>query len=126
MKLTLTNPMTKLGAAVSTYLLASSAYAQTGTDVSSMSSAAASNIYATTEVLSTISYVIGAFFGLVGIMSLKAHADNPGQVPMGKGIGRLAVGALLCALPFALNTAFNSMGVNETQGVGVSGASDRF
>ncbi len=125
MKLTLTNPMTKLGAAVSTYLLASSAYAQ-GITVGDMSATAASNIYATTEVLSTISYVIGAFFGLVGIMSLKAHADNPGQVPMGKGIGRLAVGALLCALPFALNTAFNSMGVNETQGVGVSGASDRF
>ncbi len=121
----LNNLTLKLSAAVSTYLMASSA-AHAQASIINVSGQVSSNIYAVTDVVSTGSYLTGAGFAMAGVMSLKKHAENPGQEPVSKGVGRIAAGAALGALPWVVNTAFNSMGVTEDQGVGVSGNTDRF
>jgi hypothetical protein len=122
MKLTIKNPLMKLSAIVSTYFVSSSAFAQSDSFIG-VSQTASSNIYAATNVISTASYVCGAAFATGGLLSFKKHAENPAQEPINKGIGRVAVGAGLCALPFVINTAFNSMGVDENASVGITNAS---
>ena len=126
MKIKISNPLVKLSAGISAYLMSANAYAQDS--LSSVSQMASSNLYQVSDIISTASYVVGAGFGMAGVVALKAHSENPGQTPVSKGAGRIAAGAGLVALPWVINTAFNSIGTNgnETTAVGVTGSSNRF
>ena len=55
-------------------------------------------------------YIGGAALIGAGALKLKAHAENPGQHPIGHGLGRIVSGSALIALPaFAtwLNSSLN-------------------
>ena len=51
------------------------------------------------DFIAAIAYVLGAVLMLSGALSLKKHAESPATEPMAKGIGRLAVGGAVIALP---------------------------
>jgi hypothetical protein len=65
----------------------------------------------------TGAYVGGTTALMMGAFKLKAHAENPGQTPMAHGLGRLAVGAGLIALPSVGQTILGTTGNNTTDSI---------
>ena len=67
-------------------------------------------------------YVGGAALIGAGALKLKAHSENPGQTPLGHGLGRVGAGAGLVALPSFAQWLIQSLGVNggttTSQGLG--------
>ena len=51
------------------------------------------------------SYIAGLGFAIVGIMKLKAHKDNPTQVPLSQPMVLLIVATLLMFIPSLISTA---------------------
>ena len=46
-----------------------------------------------------VSYMLGTLLGVLGILKIKDHVENPGQTPLQHGVIRLAAGGGLFALP---------------------------
>ncbi len=123
MKLKISNPFTTIGAGVSAYLMAANAYAQ-AQGIGVMATSVAGNFWQATDVISAASYVVGAGFGMAGVMKLKQHAESPGNVSINAGLGRIGAGASLVALPWVVQTAFGTAGVSDQNTVtGVTDAS---
>ena len=53
-------------------------------------------------LISSIAYLFGVLLGALGIMKLKDHVENPGQVPLKDGAIRLVAGGALFALPIVI------------------------
>ena len=68
-------------------------------------------------LLAALSYMFGILLGVLGIMKIKDHVENPGQTPIKDGAIRLAAGGALLALPII----FEAMA--ETTGSDGAGAS---
>lgn len=66
-----------------------------------------------------VSYLVGMLMGVVGVMKLKDHVENPTQTPMKDGAVRLAAGGALFGLPIVFESMLNTIGTN---GVAVSPA----
>ena len=60
-------------------------------------------------LLSGVSYMMGVVFGVLGILKIKDHVENPGQTPLQQGAIRLAAGGALFALPFMFNVMQSSI-----------------
>lgn len=65
------------------------------------------------DVIGAVFYIGGAAFCGAGLLKLKQHADNPTQVKLGEGVGRLSVGAGLLALPYISNAAITTFGYGQ-------------
>jgi hypothetical protein len=59
-------------------------------------------------------YIGGAALIGAGALKLKNHAENPGQHPMGQGLGRVGAGAALIALPAFGTWLNNSLNIGNT------------
>lgn len=70
-------------------------------------------------LLSALSYMFGILLGVLGIMKIKDHVENPGNEPLKNGAIRLAAGGALLALPIV----FESMLETIDQGGAGKGAS---
>lgn len=57
------------------------------------------------KLITATSYVAGVGFALMGMLKLKAHKDNPTQVPLSQPIVLLAIAAGLVFLPSLITTA---------------------
>ena len=57
-----------------------------------------------------ISYLIGLLMGVVGVMKLKDHVENPTQTPLKDGAVRLAAGGALFGLPIVFESMLNTIG----------------
>jgi hypothetical protein len=64
-----------------------------------------------------ISYMLGILLGVVGVLKLKDHVENPSNTPLKDGAVRLAAGGALFALPIVFESMQNTIG---TTGVMVS------
>lgn len=62
------------------------------------------------NLITTVAYISGIAFAVLGIMKLKSHVDNPGNFPMSQGLIRLGVGGGLLALPMVVEAMANSIG----------------
>ena len=78
----------------------------------------AENIVRSTELvpglITAISYALGILLGILGVLKLKEHVDNP-QTPLRTGFIRLIAGGALFSLPLvyeAMETSFN-LGVDN-------------
>ena len=67
------------------------------------------------EIISIFSYIGGAAFAAFGVISLKKHVDDPASEPLKKGLGRLAGGAGLLAIPAVTNIMINTLGLGGEQ-----------
>lgn len=58
-------------------------------------------------LLTALSYLFGIILGVLGVMKIKDHVENPSNTPLKDGAIRLAAGGALFALPIifdAMNT----------------------
>lgn len=61
-------------------------------------------------LLSALSYMFGILLGVLGIMKIKDHVENPQQTPLKDGAIRLAAGGALFALPIIYEAMFETIG----------------
>lgn len=65
-------------------------------------------------LLSALAYMFGIILGVLGVMKIKDHVENPGNTPLKDGAIRLAAGGALFALPIVYEAAFNTIGSGTT------------
>ena len=70
-------------------------------------------------LITGLAYLFGLLLGVLGIMKIKDHVENPGQTPLKDGAIRLAAGGALFALPII----FEAMSQTVDAGGAGAGAS---
>jgi hypothetical protein len=63
-------------------------------------------------LISGVSYMMGILLGVLGILKIKDHVENPGQTPLQQGAIRLAAGGGLFALPIVYEAMRTTIGNN--------------
>ncbi len=61
-------------------------------------------------LFSSISYLTGIGFTIMGLIKMRDYVDNQSQNHMKDALARLGIGAALIALPFAINVAIDTIG----------------
>ena len=64
-------------------------------------------------LISALAYLMGVLIGVLGIMKIKDHVENPTQTPLKDGAIRLAAGGALFALPIITEAMMNTIGEGE-------------
>jgi hypothetical protein len=70
-------------------------------------------------LLTGLAYLFGILIGVLGILKIKDHVENPQQTPLKDGAIRLAAGGGLFALPIVYESMFETVG---NGGAGVKAA----
>ncbi len=110
----------KLGAAMTAGMVAGSAGSAHATNnFGSIASNITASIAALPGLLSALAYLFGILLGVLGILKIKDHVENPTQTPLKDGAMRLAAGGALFALPIIYEAMFVTSG---TGGLGSSAA----
>lgn len=65
-------------------------------------------------LISGVSYMMGILLGVLGILKIKDHVENPGQTKLQEGAIRLAAGGGLFALPIVYEAMMRTIGDNGT------------
>lgn len=65
-------------------------------------------------MITGISYMLGLLLGVLGVLKIKDHVENPTQTPMKDGAIRLAAGGALFALPIVFESMLNTIGTTNT------------
>ncbi len=63
-------------------------------------------------LISGVSYMMGILLGVLGVLKIKDHVENPGQTPLQQGAIRLAAGGGLFALPIVYEAMRTTIGNN--------------
>ena len=102
-------------------------FAAGGSTISGVGSVAAqvtTNMSALAKLVTAASYVAGMAFAVGAIVKLKAHKDQPTQVPISAGIVLLFVGAALIFVPTVFKvggaTLFGQSGGQQATVKGIS------
>ncbi len=97
---------------IGTFVQTSSAHAQAvDNDFSEIASNIASSIEELPGLLASLAYMVGLLMGVLGIIKIKDHVENPTQTPMKDGAVRLAAGGALFALPILFESMQNTIGL---------------
>lgn len=72
------------------------------------------SISALPGLLTGLSYMIGLLLGVIGIMKIKDHVENPSQTPLKDGAIRLLAGGALFGLPIVYEAMHNTIGTTST------------
>lgn len=104
----------KLAAAVTTGLMLAGTDAHAANNMSQVTKNIVNSTSNLPNLISIVAYVAGLAMAVFGIMKIKEHVDNPGQVKLKDGIIRLGVGGALLALPFVLTIMTNTLSNGET------------
>lgn len=111
--------MRKLGirmgaAATAGYMLTASAPAHAGNTFSAIAENIITSVEDLPGLLTGLSYMFGILLGVLGILKIKDHVENPGQTPLKDGAVRLAAGGALFALPIIFESMFETIGDGAT------------
>ena len=106
-----------LSAAFAAGMLLSSSEAQAN-NFSNIASNITTSIQNLPGLLTGLAYMFGILLGVLGILKIKDHVENPQQNPLKDGAIRLAAGGGLFALPIVYEAMRETIG----QGSGVSAA----
>lgn len=89
-----------------------SAHAQTaGTrDMSTIAENIITSIEGLPGLLTGLSYMLGILLGVLGILKIKDHVENPSSNPIQHGAVRLAAGGALIALPIVYEAMLTTIG----------------
>ncbi|MGB0719873.1 MAG: hypothetical protein ACPGRX_05340 [Bdellovibrionales bacterium] len=99
----------KFGAAMTVGMLAST-QAHAANNFGSIASNITDSIADIPGLLTALSYLFGILLGVLGIMKIKDHVENPTQTPLKDGAIRLAAGGALFALPIIYEAMFETIG----------------
>lgn len=108
------------GAAMTTGMLASSsAFAQeppaaSGNNFSSIAENITTSLQDLPGLLSAISYLMGLLLGVLGVLKIKDHVENPTNTKLQEGAVRLIAGGALFALPILFESMTNTIGEGTT------------
>ena len=61
-------------------------------------------------LVAALSYLLGLLLGVLGVLKIKDHVENPTQTPLRVGVIRLLIGGTLFALPIVYETLLNTIG----------------
>jgi hypothetical protein len=105
-----------MGAAFTTGLLLSSgsAHAASANDFSSIATNINSSISSLPGLLTAMAYLFGILIGVLGILKIKDHVENPSNTPLKDGAIRLAAGGALFALPIMYQAMMATIGTGAT------------
>ncbi|HEY8191804.1 MAG TPA: hypothetical protein VIG74_05210 [Alphaproteobacteria bacterium] len=70
-------------------------------------------------LLSGIAYLFGLLLGVLGVLKVKDHVENPSQTPLKDGAIRMAAGGAMFALPMIYESMSNTIG-STTETVGAA------
>ncbi|MFK7838982.1 MAG: hypothetical protein AB8B83_01515 [Bdellovibrionales bacterium] len=108
------------GAALTVGMIASSSDAHAaGKSFSDIATNIATSIASLPGLISGLAYLFGTLIGVLGIMKIKDHVENPTQTPLKDGAVRLAAGGGLFALPIIYDAMFTTIGTGNTTDVAV-------
>lgn len=105
---------------VGAYMVAGMVAAQAG-DAHAQAAATAGNNFSTIAanmttsiqdlpgLLAALSYLFGILLGVLGVMKVKDHVENPTQTPLKDGAIRLAAGGGLFALPIMFEAMLETL-----------------
>ena len=65
-------------------------------------------------LISGVSYMMGILLGVLGILKIKDHVENPSSAKLQEGAIRLAAGGGLFALPIVYEAMRNTIGDDGT------------
>lgn len=92
---------------------ADSAFAQaTPKNFSDISDNITASISTLPGLLAGTSYMLGTLLGVLGILKIKDHVENPTQTPLQHGAIRLVAGGGLFALPIVFEAMQGSVGIS--------------
>lgn len=77
---------------------------------STISGNVTSSISGLPGLLSGVAYMMGILLGVLGILKIKDHVENPSQTPLQHGAIRLTAGGGLFALPIVYEAMQNTIG----------------
>ncbi len=106
----------KMGAAMTLGMTvgASGSASAGGNNFSNIATNIAASIADLPGLLSALAYMFGILIGVLGIMKIKDHVENPSQTPLKDGAIRLAAGGALFALPIIYDAMFTTIGTGTT------------
>ena len=110
MKKFLNNKLLKVSAAVTAGLMLGSQDAYAQQDVSTITDNIVTSIGNVPSLLTGVSYMLGILLGVLGILKIKDHVENPSQTPLQHGAIRLMAGGGLFALPIVYEAMQTSIG----------------
>lgn len=93
---------------------ATSTSRSTGTSFNTIVNNMESSISGIPGLISGVSYMMGILLGVLGILKIKDHVENPGQTKLQEGAIRLAAGGGLFALPIVYEAMMNTIGNNNS------------
>ena len=65
-------------------------------------------------LLTGVSYLLGILLGVLGILKIKDHVENPSNTPLQQGAIRLVAGGGLFALPIVYEAMTDTIGTGGT------------
>ncbi len=105
--------------AIATIMINTEAYAQatnptnqSDTTFSTISDNITTSIAGLPGLLAGVSYMIGILLGVLGILKIKDHVENPTSVKLQEGAIRLVAGGGLFALPIVFEAMQGSVGAD--------------
>ena len=90
-----------------------------GNDFSTIAKSITTSIQDFPGLLTALAYMFGILLGVLGVMKIKDHVENPTQTPLKDGAIRLAAGGALFALPMLFEAMFETL---DESGAGVDAA----
>lgn len=94
-----------IGAATSLCLFSGGAFAADDQDLGSIAQTVRSSMGDVAALITAAAYVAGIGFAMMGLLKLKAHKDNPTQVPLSQPLTLLIIAAGLVFMPSLIKTA---------------------
>ncbi len=104
-----------VGAALTIGMSSGAAHA-TANNFGSISSNIVDGIAGIPGLISALGYLFGLLLGVLGIMKIKDHVENPTQTPLKDGAIRLAAGGALFAMPIIFDAMSNTIDTADTSG----------
>mgnify|MGYP006430585113 CR=1 FL=1 len=95
-----------------------------GNDFSQIANNIITSITSLPALISGLAYLGGTLFGVLGILKIKDHVENPSQTKLKDGAIQLAAGGGLFALPIVFEAMFSTIGEGQTTSAAVLNAVD--
>jgi hypothetical protein len=111
---TLRKKQIAMGAAFTTGVMMSPKAYAAGNDFSTIASNITNSIASLPGLLTALAYLFGILIGVLGILKIKDHVENPSNTPLKDGAIRLAAGGALFALPIIYEAMLNNNGSGNT------------
>lgn len=102
-------------AAIMVGLMSNEAHAFSPNNFSSIARNINDSIEELPGLLTSICYLFGILIGVLGIMKIKDHVENPSQTALKDGAIRLAAGGALFALPIVFESMLNTIGTTGAE-----------